>query len=300
MGDVLLGSSALRGIRQKHPDCTLVFSTWAQNVPLLAANPNLSEIRAPGRYMVSDYDVWVDLRHEAKMPRFKGDDDPLAYWGYVHAMQCRDKGLLDEMVSYKPELYLEQSNMIDVSEYDKFCIINTWSANGKHWRLWPHSRWVELVGNLKKMGYNVVQLGGKTDPPVSGAIQLCGRTSLLQSASIVAQSDLCVCIDSLVGHMAHSRIYKRCKESDTIELLSDSTPTILLAGPIAWQCVVPENTVFWNAGKCVPVSNYPDCSGPCGFSHAKAASRKVCEFGNSCMKSIQVQHVLDRISYVVD
>jgi hypothetical protein len=290
MGDVLLSSSSLRGIRQKHPDCHLVYSTWAQNVPMIAANPNLSEIRAPGRYMVSDYLPYVvDFRHEAKMPRFKGDNDPLVYWGYVHAMQCRDKGLLDEMESYKPELYLEQSNMVDVSEFDKFCVINTWSTNGKNWRLWSHSQWVELVKNLKKMGYKVIQLGGKTDPPVKGATHLCGRTSLLQSASMVAQANLAIVIDSLVGHMAHSRIYKRCKESDTIELLSDSTRCVLLAGPVPWQNVVPTN-----ARAIAVTSDYSECGGkPCGHSHAKGAGRQICQYQNACMRDITIEQVLE-------
>jgi len=176
LGDVCLSTASLRGIKQKHPGCDLTYSTWQQCGDLLALNPHIDQLRQPGRLMCSDFDVMVDFRHEAKPPRFTGDDNPLAYWGRVHAMQCRDAGLLDPMDSYKPELFIGPGDMVR-KEGDMLCVINAWSQNGVGWRLWPVKKWERLVVALKKMGYTVAQAGGKNDPKIPGTqIQLCGKT----------------------------------------------------------------------------------------------------------------------------
>jgi len=161
--------------------------------------------------------------------------------------------------------------------------------------LWDLDKWEQLVSELHKKGLKVVQLGGLGDPKIKGVdVQLCGKTKLAQSISVVASANLVVGIDSFIMHCAHATKSINNIETGEIAEISGSTPAVLLAGPVPWQNVVPEDA------NCIPVSNYPDCSGPCGFSHAKAAGRKMCTHNNSCMKSIEVKHVLDRISYLMD
>jgi len=293
LGDVVMSTASLAAIKQKHPDAKITYACWSSCADLLSLNPHVDALATAGKYFISSFSSWVDFRHEDLM-----DEYPETYWGELHARQAAAKGLLDAdtMTSFGPELFVGPNDIVGVSELGDFAVINVFAQNGRGWRLWePFDKWEQLVIELQKMGLKVVQLGGLGDPKVRGVdIQLCGKTKLAQSISVVASASLVVGIDSFIMHCAHATKSINNIETGEITEISEGTPAILLAGPVPWQNVVPANA------KCIPVTNYPDCSGPCGFSHAKAAGRRICEFNNSCMTSIQVQHVLDRISYLMD
>lgn len=288
-GDILMSSSCLRAIKQKHPDSHISYGLWRQYAELVALNPHIDEIVAPGRYMVSDYAPnAVDFRHENLMC-----DHPGTYWGQLHAMQCAEKGLLDldKMASFKPEIFIGPDDTA-TKKSDKLCVVNAWSQNGLDWRLWD--KWDELIPELQAMGYKVVHVGARDDPKIPGVdTDLRGKTRLAQVAGVLAVADLCVAIDSFVAHVAHARKFVRDVEADTIEQISDGTPTVLLAGPIPWQFVVPTDA------KCVPVSTYPDCEGPCNHSFA-TKELPICKHGNSCMRKLSVEKVMEGIEELRD
>lgn len=279
-----MASSALPHIKKNLPDSEVHFTTWAACRPLLELNPHVSLTKI-GRIFPSKYDFLVDFRHEAKKPRFKGDDDPLMYWGAVHARQAADIcGFSLGDVEIRPELYIAKKDRMDMSQYGPYVAINVWSQNGLNWRLWDHEKWVELVKGLQKKGFLVVQLGGKDDPQVDGVtFQLCGSTSLRQTISVVADADLVIGIDSFVMHCAHANIF-----CDGVKL-GGPTQSILLAGPIPSRYVVPPDS------PCSVVSNFPDCDGPCDHSFA-TPELPICEHGNSCMESISVEQVMEGLN----
>lgn len=284
-GDILMSTASLRGIKQKNSEVHLTYGLWGRYAEIVSLNPNVDELVIPGYYRVSDYDLWVDFRHEDLM-----DDYPKTYWGHLHAMQCAEKGLLDldKMESFKPEFYIGPDDCAE-KRSGKVCVVNGWSQNGIGWRLWSAENWAKLVGEISKMGYTMVQLGEKGDPSIPHNIDLRGKTRLAQVAGVVAIADLAICIDSFVAHVAHSSIYVHDVEADTIEKIADSTPTVLLAGPISPSCVVPTDA------KCVPVSVYPDCKGPCGISHPGTAAGRICKYENSCMRSLPVEKVVEGV-----
>lgn len=280
-GDILMSSSCLRAIKQKHPDSHISYGLWQQYADLIALNPHIDEIVVPGRYMASDYAPnIVDFRHELLMY-----DHPETYWGQLHAMQCAEKNLLDldKMESFKPDFFIGPDDTA-VKESDKLCMINAWSQNGLNWRLWD--KWEALVPELQGLGYKVVHIGAKSDPRIPGVdTDLRGKTKLAQVGGVLAIADLVVAIDSFVAHAAHANKYVRDVEANTIEQISDGTPTVLLAGPIPWQYVVPQDA------KCVMVSTFPDCDGPCNHSFA-TPELPICEHKNSCMRKMTVRTVL--------
>lgn len=256
-------------------------------------NPYLDEIVTAGNYMTSDYyPNIVDFRHDMDMPRFKGDDNPLEYWGKVHAMQARDVGLLDEMESYKPELFIGVDDTCKKVSEKPLAVLNVWSQNGLNWRLWGLDKWAELVPILKKMGYKTVQIGGKDDPQVGGVdVQLCGETRLAQIPGILAIADLFVGIDSFAHHVAAGQKFVRNIEDNTVEKIGDSTPSVLICGPVPWQCVTPMDA------KTVPVFDYSHCSGVCNHSFP-TKELPICKFQNACMQKLSVEMVLEKVEEV--
>lgn len=282
-GDILMSTASLKGIKQKNPGIELSYGLWKQYAEIIALNPHIDKVVAPGHYMVSDYAPnVVDFRHENLT-----DDYPETYWGRLHAMQCAEKGLLDleEMESFKPEFFIGPDD-VALKKTERLCVINCWSQNGLGWRLWDVEKWSELVSELRGLGFKVVHVGGRGDPKIDCDTDLRGKTRLVQVAGVLAIADLVVAIDSFVAHAAHAEKFVRDVEAGTIEKIGDSTPTVLLAGPIAPSCVAPEDA------KCVPVSVYPDCDGPCGVSHPGTSAGRICKFKNSCMKELSIEDVL--------
>lgn len=295
-GDIVLTSAARCGIKKTYPDCELTFVVWQQFKDLLIFDPFVDKLMMTGRYMTSDFSKRLDFRHEAKMPRFVGDKDQHLYWGAVHAYQARDVGMLDikNVQSFKPSVYISPGDLAERKSEERLIVVNAWSSNGIGWRLWDIEKWKVLVKALHEKGYKTIQLGGRDDPPVGATTNLCGRTSLLQAIGVLAICDLAICIDSLIGHLGHSMKYVRDVEKDTIEKIRGSVPTVLLAGPIAPSCVVPEDA------KCVPVSSYPDCDGPCGISHPGTPAGRICKFKNSCMGELSIETVMEGVEKCLD
>lgn len=291
-----MATAALAAIKKTHPDCEVTFSVWKQFGELLSLNPAIHELTSPGNYMTSSFDRWWDVRHDEDMPRFEGDDDPLLYWGAVHSHQAQDVGMLDlENVStFQPRTFIGPDDLAERESPGILTVINTFSTNGVNWRLWPSEKWGELVLVLKSMGHKVVLLGGPGDPLVEGVdVDLRGKTRLSQAVGVLAICDLCIGIDSLICHMAHSVKHVHNVETGEVKQIGDSTPTVLLAGPIPPECVVPTDA------HCVVASYYPDCQGPCNHSFA-SLSLPICEFENSCMRELSIENVLLAIEEVKD
>lgn len=292
LGDICLSTSSLRGIKQKYPDCSITYGCWRQNVELIALNPYLDEIVSPGGYQSSDFDRLLDFRHESLM-----NDHQSTYWGKLHAMNAAEQGLLDldKMGSYKPELYIGPDDVAEKVSEKPLAVFNVFSRNGLNWRLWePFDKWAELVINLHRMGYKVVQIGGKDDPPVTGVdIQLCGQTRLAQIPGILAVADIFIGIDSFAHHVACGQKFTHNPETKEVKQIGDSTPTVLLAGPIPPECVVPTNA------RCSIASYYPDCDGACNHSFA-SKELPICTHKNSCMKELSVEMVLEKVEEIMN
>ncbi len=295
-GDILMATASLDAIKKTHPDCEITVSTWKQFGELLALNLAISQLTSPGNYMTSDFDQWWDVRHDQDMPRFEGDDDPLLYWGAVHARQAQGIGLLDlENVStFRPRTFIGPDDCAERESSGTLTAINTFSTNGVNWRLWPSEKWGELVLALKNMGHKIVLLGSESDPPIENVdIDLRGKTRLSQAIGVLAICDLCIGIDSLICHMAHSVKHVHNVETGEVKQIGDSTPTVLLAGPIPPECVVPEDA------NCKVASYYPDCKGPCNHSFA-TEQLPVCEYKNSCMRELSIEMVLEKVEEITN
>jgi len=290
-GDICLSTSSLRAIKQKHPDAHLTYACWKQYSELISLSPWVDEVSAPGLYMTSSFDKLLDFRHESLMDR-----NPDVYWGELHARQAANLGLLDldKMESFRPQLSVGVDDLAEKGREKPLAVLNVFSANGLNWRLWGFDKWAKLVVALKAMGYKTVQIGGKDDPPVKGIdTQLCGQTRLGQIPGILAIADLFIGIDSFAHHVACGQKFTRSIEDDVVEKIGDSTPAVLICGPVPWQNVTPRDA------KTVPVFDYSFCPDVCNHSFP-TEELPICEYENACMRKLSVEKVLSTIEEVKD
>ncbi len=66
---------------------------------------------------------------------------------------------------------------------------------------WPADRWAELAGRLAR-DFSLVQLGTPQDPPIPGAHDLRGRTTLREAAARIADAAALVGLESGLMHVA--------------------------------------------------------------------------------------------------
>jgi len=340
-GDVLFSTAALEAIKRKYRRSEVTYGVWAQYANLIATNPYIDKfvhsdgvedkvvgtdemgypivrkvVRKDGLEYAKRqaHKVW-EISHE-KYPMPQGE---MIYWGEIHARQAAELKLLEleTMTSFKPQVYLNTSDVIARPKGTRIATLGAFSKNGADSRLWGMHRgrwdrpelpgpktaelytqalaavgerwlfdddgWPALVQALNGMGFQCIQLGGQGDPRIPGAPDLCGKLSWRQSVGAVMQADLCITIDSFLLHAALARKYALDGS-----VLSDGTPTVALLGPIDGRGLFPVD-----AEQVVEVQARPHEECPC--FHSSRFGRGPCQHGNACMKGITVEMIIEGV-----
>jgi ADP-heptose:LPS heptosyltransferase len=152
---------------------------------------------------------------------------------------------------------------------------------GPSWpvREWPHDYWVSLAAELRRHGFdNLVQLGvgmtvrfGETEiPAIPGALSLVNKLSLEESIALISQADLFIGIDSGLLHIAGAL----------------RVTALGLWGPTS------PHLRFSNTSTQTPIIGMVECRG-CQHRPPRAHWVTGCPYDIKCMKSIQVEEVLE-------
>jgi ADP-heptose:LPS heptosyltransferase len=128
---------------------------------------------------------------------------------------------------------------------------------------WYPERFQEVVSRLKHE-VDFVQLGSISDPPLEGVLDLRGKTSIRESAAILANSILFV---GLVGFLMH---LARAVECRSVVVYGGRE----LPEQTGYVC----NTNIVGRADCSPCWRYDDCPG-----------------GRDCMKQITVDQVVEAV-----
>ena len=315
-GDILLSTASLEAIKRKRPRTRLTYGAWPQYHNLLDTNPHIDRLVPDITAGMKQRARWVwEISHEA----FSMAPGEMFYWGEVHARQAAGLGLLDleSMESFKPQIYLSPSDVIGRGDGTKVAAIGSWSRNGVSARIWGmgrrpvprdvrervarlfpqliepkgeifmDQRWADLIFGLNRMGYQVVHLGGKADPPLPGKVHdLRGKLTWRQSIGLLTQADLCVTIDTFLLHAALARKYYTDGS-----VLSEGTPTVAILGPIDGRGLFPTDAVEVRE---VTGRRGPSC--PCNDS--SRFGQGPCERGNECMGRITAEKILGAVEEV--
>ncbi len=123
---------------------------------------------------------------------------------------CPDEPVLTGLVKYSDEIESKVDNIIkEINPYnDKKLIV---LAPGSVWetKKWPEERFSELAGILLSNDFIPVLIGGAADEPVcelisskSGAVNLCGKTTIPETINLLSKSKLLITNDSAPTHFA--------------------------------------------------------------------------------------------------
>jgi ADP-heptose:LPS heptosyltransferase len=152
------------------------------------------------------------------------------------------------------------------SRVERQVAIQNSGRSAKHFmwtKEWFPERFQEVVNRLKRE-VNFVQLGHVSDPKIDGAIDLRGRTSIRESAAILANSILFV---GLVGFLMHLARAVDC-------------PSVIIYGgrELPTQTGYIGNLNIAGNAPCSPCWRYDECPG-----------------GRICMEQISVGQVVEAI-----
>ncbi len=149
----------------------------------------------------------------------------------------------------------------------------------------PAEKFIEIIKHLENndnsnsSNYNIILIGGKSERQICEEIarksgkeilNLCGELELNETAAIIAQSDLIICNDSGVMHIAAA-----C-DIPIIAIFGSSVKDLGFT-PLSAQATIIEN----NGLKCRPCSHI---------------GREKCPRGHfRCMRDIDIKKILDKI-----
>lgn len=342
-GDVLFSTAALEGIKRKYPKSELVYGVWPQYSGVIDTNPHIDrfvygdgvENRVIGtdkfghpitkriihpdglEYAKQHSNKQWEISHE----KYRLADGEMAYWGEIHARQAAELGLLEleDMTSFKPQVYLDASDIVPKPPNTKIAALGVFSKNGADARLWgmrrgewglgrqvpaevysrvlasvggkwefERDKWPQLVESLAERGFRSVQLGGASDPRVPGAVDLCGKLTWRQSMGLLTEADVCITIDSFLLHAAVARKYALDGS-----VLSEGTPVVALLGPTDGRAMFPVD-----AESAVEVQRrYPRYveEGCCPCFNSSRFGKGPCRHDNLCMRNITVEDILEGV-----
>lgn len=199
-----------------------------------------------------------ELAYQERLP---GEDRYSIPSQHVLALLCQRAGVTGT-VHLRPYLHLSESER----QFGRFAGNQiAMMTSGCSARLpmlnkeWAPDRFVELAARLQKT-LSVVQLGGADDPPIPGAIDLRGRTSLRQAAAVLANSRVFV---GQVGFLMHLARAVEC-------------PAVIVFGgrEAPWQSGYLCNRNLYRNLPCSPCWRY-----------------NACDFERQCMTDISVGEV---------
>ena len=250
MGDVLMTTPVLRGLKEKYPGAVLAYMTFHEWEPLLEDNPHVDSIIPLANHwgpwpeiktVLPYFNIVVDLVMAAEQDKY------LADWNRVEAF-C-------DVAEVKPSSFKTVLVWPKRERDLKRILLHTDGTAAE--RCWPASYYARLAAMLKECGFQVTLIGtaGKVGL-VDGAEDLCGQLGLSQTIDLIASSAALVGPDSGPFHIAAAL----------------STPTVGIFGPIPPELRVKHysrHVVTLRSNVCAPCHHTPRC----GVSPTEEADR---------------------------
>jgi lipopolysaccharide heptosyltransferase II len=165
-----------------------------------------------------------------------------------------------------------------------YVVLQVSAANGmRSPKIWPSRGFSELARRLSAEGFEIVLAGDRMEQEVvsrfaresnAPVVNLAGKTSIGEIASIIRHAAALVCHDSGLMHIGNAV----------------GTPLVALYGPTDYLYTRPMASTSMILRKDLPCA-------PCmaGFAKTEEEAYRDCEFEFQCMKRITVDEVLDAV-----
>jgi len=223
MGDIIACEPVARQVRSLHPRDYIIWSTKAVYAPLVANHPCVDEVMA-----VFCLYEWIRLRrrnlfdqvyelhpsgrmcgvcHEplenkAYAPEITLDN----YYNHGSLLQVFSRcaglpALADAPKVYLPPCVKKRIDGLNLPR--KFIALHC--TSNETTRDWTKDGWVKLVARMRQeFNCPLVELGLKPVLAEFGAINLCGKLEMLETAEVISRSNLFIGVDSGLAHFANA------------------------------------------------------------------------------------------------
>jgi len=197
-GDVYISTAVVNSLRKKFPDHKVFFATSPQYAPILKGNPDIDQV-VPFEQWMTNVPIAEHVFDELFTPNL-AIQTTAANWvkrGKGRLLGHEMAHLCDvEFGEYRIEL--EPVEVLPA----EYIVLNPGSGKGQ-WEARNYLHWQEVVNNVRAMtGLPVVQVGMQDDPEYKDVIDLRGKTSYNQLATVVKNAKLLLSIDSVTSHLA--------------------------------------------------------------------------------------------------
>ena len=287
LGDVVLATSVLEPLRERHPGARVEWVTDAAYAPLLEGLPEISAVHrldrggvhpalALGRALAGRFDVAIDLQGKVKSalvaraaaPRriaFRrrapgrallaalGWDPPL---GRAHATELYAESLRPLGVERPGPLRVALSPGARARAEEALAGARDPAvalAPGARWatKRWPAERFARLAEALAAEGASVVLAGGPADAAPLAAFRAACRAPVAADLSALP-------LDALAAALARVRLLVACDSGPVHLAAAAGTPVLALFGPTPparWGPSPPGRTLQLEI-PCAPCSNH--------------------------------------------
>jgi ADP-heptose:LPS heptosyltransferase len=250
-GDVLVAAAVCKPLKEKFPGSKLYFSTQCESV--LKDHPYIDEILRPEAspqihfQIVVDLDLAYERRPKTNILQAYADEAGVSVSDCELFFRCDFVG----------EEY-EITSPIVIHAGKTAWVGRNWNTNG----------FSEIARRLKEMNFPVICVGSLSDSYVPCDVDLRGKISLYQLATVIKNSCLFIGIDSLPMHIAQA------VKADSVCFFGSIRPETRLIG----NCVTP---VSRNDLPCI------------GCHHRKPSPSTVtdiCETSDLQCEQLEIEH----------
>ena len=242
IGDIVLTTPVVSELRRAFPEARIDFCTKAPFVPLLAGNPAVSSVCTPESLPAMAYDLAVDLQNNRRsralvrgldasavrryrkrnwkkllLVRFRMNLFGAGYRSVVERYAEALDGLVSSCSSPCALFPSREERDFASGFLDSGAPVLAVCFGANHFtKRYPEERFATVIARVtSEMDVRVLLLGGKDDAAgaerIMGALPeksrskvrpLAGHSSLMQSAALLERSDLVLCNDTGLMHMA--------------------------------------------------------------------------------------------------
>jgi hypothetical protein len=247
LGDQLLLSCVARELKRRGERCIWLASRHAElfweNSDVAHVIPEMTEVvhwllkKARGSAQ--------DLSYARHIPEERRDIPPAQH---VIASLCEQAGVHGS-IQIRPHLVLTDHEVEEGRRVLRQVSIQSTGGAAKYFmwtKEWFPERFQQVVDELAGEA-NFVQMGHSADPRLEGVLDLRGKTSVRETAAVLAASDLFVGLVGFLMHLARSV----------------DTPSVIIYGgrELPSQSGYSCNTNLTGQAECAPCWRYDDCPG---------------------------------------
>lgn len=258
-GDVLMATAAVAALKKRWPSARIDVLTDFPEI--FENNPDVLDATTGPTNATYDFTFTLDMAYEGQRKR--------------HVMDCYADAIGTPIFDRLPRLYpaAEHHDRAELWMPEaKWLVIHpgmtTWP--GKNW---VESRFGEVVKEARALGWKTCIIGDSHTPRIPKSdLHLAGQIGTLELAAVMARAKLFLGLDSFPAHAARAM---QC-------------PSIVLFGTTLPQYLFDDGEDFF------PICADPNV--PCaGEHHRDADTRTFSPCDGACMKSIQVEQVMEKI-----